>query len=171
VRLLLQLADQQRRSHTNANGQTALILAASNGHSEVVRALLSSDLASRHEVKECDRNVSAIILAVYNGHEETARVLIDGGAEFNLHHLHSGAALIHAADTGCVGLVRLLLRVGKRERGPNFVPDPVLLTAVNGRKVNAVKVRFIKLRNQLKKSSKIYIHFWGNALKIQRQLQ
>jgi len=64
-----------------SGGSTALMLASSNGHREVVQALL--DMGA--EVNAADRGgtVNALSLASSNGHREVVKLLLDKGAKVN----------------------------------------------------------------------------------------
>ncbi|MFQ5816385.1 MAG: ankyrin repeat domain-containing protein [Terriglobia bacterium] len=72
------------------NGTTALMVAASNGHAEVVRTLLEAgaDVDARTEggmpAPLNVRGMTALLGAAGGGHTDVVQALLDGGAEDNL---------------------------------------------------------------------------------------
>lgn len=60
------------------HGQTALMLAAMKGHTEVVRLLVQNGADLNVTAKY---NLSALMLAVINNHTEIVRILVQAGAD------------------------------------------------------------------------------------------
>jgi hypothetical protein len=63
------------------HGQTALMNAARDGHTPVVRLLVERGAGLNHTAKY---NLSAIMLAVINGRDAIVGVLADGGADLTI---------------------------------------------------------------------------------------
>ena len=72
------------------HGQTALMNAARDGRTEVVRLLAGRGAGLNHTAKF---GLTALMLSVIRGHIDVARVLIDGGAD--LHPRGTGAPGFH----------------------------------------------------------------------------
>jgi ankyrin repeat protein len=99
----------------NSNGQTALMLAAKNGHKEVVEVLLATGKA---EINAQSKNAqTALVLAAENGYKEVAELLLaTGKVETNDARDKNGlTALTRAALLGEKEVVELLLATGKVE--------------------------------------------------------
>jgi uncharacterized protein len=94
-------ADINARDHHH---QTALMLAATEGHTAVVEWLVRRGAALDHAAKY---GLSALMLAVVRGHGEIVRVLTDAGADVTLRG--SGAP-------GFAGLAALDLAVARNDR-------------------------------------------------------
>ena len=62
----------------NQCGQTALTIAAHQGHSDMVRFLIENDADLDYSAKY---NLSALMLAVIGGHQKVVRLLVDAGAD------------------------------------------------------------------------------------------
>ena len=88
-----------------------LLLAAGNGHDEVVQVLVNvGAYVDRHFPSE---DMSPLILASYNGHPNVVRTLINAGADPEQCRLTTGHfPLITAADRGHLEVVRNLLTAG-----------------------------------------------------------
>ena len=72
------------------HGQTAIMLASRNGHTDVVQLLVDANAELNATAKY---NLSAVMLAVLNHHDDVVRILVDAGAALNLRG--SGAPGFH----------------------------------------------------------------------------
>ena len=66
----------------NRHGQTALMLAAHDGHCEVVEALIAHGANLNITAKY---GLSALMMALVARHVEIARILVDAGTDLSLH--------------------------------------------------------------------------------------
>jgi hypothetical protein len=98
---LQELVEQGADIH--ADHEQALLFAANNGHSELVRFLLDhgADIHAKDDL--------ALQWTVDNGHLEIVRLLLDRGADL---HAENDIALEWAAEGGRLEIVRLLLDHG-----------------------------------------------------------
>ncbi|MCK6409750.1 ankyrin repeat domain-containing protein [Thauera sp.] len=104
----------------DAQGNTLLILAAREGHTAAVEALVSRRARLDYRNPAGD---SALMLAVLRGHEDTARALIKAGAAV----AHDGWAPLHyAAFEGRDSLIEPILAAGAEVN----VPAPNKATAL-----------------------------------------
>ena len=95
---------------SSADGFTALIIAASKGHVEILKILLNAgaDTSIQNE-----HGATALHYAAQNGHVEILKALLDAGADVNIKcELYAGTALIIAASKGHVEIVKALLDSG-----------------------------------------------------------
>jgi serine/threonine protein kinase len=105
------LAAGMRPDVTDAAGRTALVNAASRGHDQISRKLLSRGA----DVNARDRGGSTALMEAAQGdHKETAQVLLEGGADVNLRDDEGQTALMRAAARGHTEMVRVLLNRGAR---------------------------------------------------------
>ena len=86
---------------------TALIAAAYNDHTEVVRALV--DAGARLEAKEV-QDWTALLVACHNGHIGAARVLLAAGADVHTRDKDQQTPLMNAAGNGHVAVVSMLIQ-------------------------------------------------------------
>ncbi|MHC4620631.1 MAG: ankyrin repeat domain-containing protein [Planctomycetota bacterium] len=90
------------------NGTTALMVAAQNGHMEIVKALLEAK-ADVNIQRKTD-GVTALWMAAQNGHVEVVKLLLESKADVNVKDKTYGAtALMMAAQKGHTDIVKLLL--------------------------------------------------------------
>jgi ankyrin repeat protein len=111
----------------NADGDTALIAAARNGHEDVVRHLLSLpeiDTNAKNEVGD-----TALMIATRGDHNEIVGYLLDHEAiDINLQNQASDTALIAAAREGYENVIaRLLKQPGIDVNVRNKADDSALL--------------------------------------------
>lgn len=99
----------EKGAHVNKGkiGKTALMCAAQNGHTDIVRLLIE---------KGADVNTvaagtgTALMDAAGNGHADIVRILLEKGANVNVNV--GGTALMFAAREGNADIVRALLKKG-----------------------------------------------------------
>ena len=91
---------------------TALMSAASAGHTKVIRTLLDNgaDVNALTTYGE-----TALMLAAMRGHTETARVLLINGADVNARDEKGRTALMYAEHLGHTDIVKLLKQTGFEE--------------------------------------------------------
>lgn len=125
------LAAGMRPDVTDASGRTPLINAASRGHDQISRKLLSSGA----DVNARDRGGSTALMEAAQGdHKETARVLLEAGADVNARDGDGRTALVRAAARGHAEMVRLLLNRGARtEIRDKFGRDALTWAEINGK--------------------------------------
>ena len=91
-------------------GLTALMMASTNGRTEVVKLLL--DKGAEVNLKN-NYGITALFMASANGHTEIVKLLLDKGAEVNVKNTDDGVtALFMASANGHTGIVKLLLDKG-----------------------------------------------------------
>ena len=93
----------------DANGNSALSMAAFSGHEPVARLLLEAG-ADKHLAR--DDGLTALMLASENGHLEVVRLLLETGADKDLATNDGCTALPVASANGHLAVVRLLLETG-----------------------------------------------------------
>ena len=114
LRLTLQAGADRRR--TDSYNGTGLIRAADRGHVEVIRELLTTDIAVNHVNR---LGWTALLEAIILGdggprHTEVVRLLIGGGADVNLADGNGVTPLAHAQRRGQEAIVPLLQAAGAR---------------------------------------------------------
>ena len=94
----------------DGDGRTGLMLAAFNGHADIVKMLLDRDVP----VNKTDLSGRTALMYASTGHfPETVETLLTGGADPNLaDHQEGFTALMFAAAEGNARVVRLLLDHG-----------------------------------------------------------
>jgi ankyrin repeat protein len=98
----------------DANGTTALLLAAFDGHTPIVRLLLDrgADVRARNV-----QGRTALMCAASGGFDATVRLLLERGSEVNVQGRAEGfTALMFAANEGHIEVVRTLLQHGANPR-------------------------------------------------------
>ncbi|MFO7935138.1 MAG: ankyrin repeat domain-containing protein [Bacteroidales bacterium] len=95
---------------TDGDGRTGLMLAAFNGHTDIVKLLLDMDVP----VNKTDQSGRTALMYASTGHfPETVETLLTGGADPNMADNQEGfTALMFAAAEGNARVVRLLLDHG-----------------------------------------------------------
>ena len=94
---------------TDADGWSALLLAASQGHSQLARVLvgLGADVEFR-----LDGDVTPLHMASINGHSDIAAILVRAGANVDERSADGKTALMIAAANGHDDVVTALLDLG-----------------------------------------------------------
>jgi hypothetical protein len=105
----------------HANQSQALLLAANNGHNDIISFLLD------HGANIHVRNDLALQWAADNGHLETVRLLLDRGADVNA---ENDIALEWAVESGHLEIVRLLIDHGADVKSDDSLA--LLIAAENG---------------------------------------
>jgi ankyrin repeat protein len=89
-------------------GDTALMLASSNGHTEVVRLLIDNGAyVNACSEDPCDMT-TALISAAFDGHTDVVRVLIKHKANINARSNNGITALTYATSNGHIDVVHVL---------------------------------------------------------------
>ena len=98
---------------SNGNKQTALHLAAANGHNLVSGLLI--DRGADKEAKD-EKGQAPLHLAAANGHDPVARLLVDRGADKEVKDNEGQTALHHAAANGHNDVIGLLVDRGANKK-------------------------------------------------------
>jgi ankyrin repeat protein len=98
-------------------GQTALMIAAKNGQSDLVDFLLKQRVELNHTAKY---RLSALMLAVINGHGGIVRMLVEAGADLEIRGtgapgFQGKTALDLALEREQIGLVEALRKSGNNQ--------------------------------------------------------
>ena len=91
------------------DGWTALMHAARDGHTEVVKLLIDNGADLNHKSNHGD---TALMYAARDGHTDVVKFLIDNGVDLNHKNNVGGTALICAAREGRTEVVKLLIDNG-----------------------------------------------------------
>ncbi|KAJ8264746.1 hypothetical protein GJAV_G00154410 [Gymnothorax javanicus] len=122
-----------RREYVNSTAHdstTPLLLAAQQGHTRVVKALLRAG-ASANRVNDDD--TSPLFAAVSGGHMAVVELLVTEGAEVNRPYSASGWTCLHqAAFKGHAEMVRFLVSVAHVNAVDDFEITPVFVAAQYG---------------------------------------
>lgn len=92
------------------NGETALHLAAANGHTELVQYFL--ERAFNVDERATDTNETPLMQAVRNDHWDTVNLLLDRGASLTAENVYGQSALSYAVMDDRVELIELLVSQG-----------------------------------------------------------
>ncbi|CAE7828991.1 unnamed protein product [Symbiodinium sp. CCMP2456] len=143
VRLLLQAgADEsyyrnpRRMLGIDADHTTSLMMAAAEGHAEILRLLL--DAGAKKDLKDF-RGRTALHMAVFEGHTETVRLLVDAGADKDLRDDCGRTALILAARMARTEILSLLVNAGAEKNFRDSSGMTALMYAAAARAENDVE--------------------------------
>ena len=104
------LSDGAEINARDKSGVPALMWAANNGHTQVVKLLL--ERRADVNVKKIDTGVTALMMASHEGHTEVVKLLLDKGADVNVKDTDGVTALWMASQKGHTEVVKLLLAQG-----------------------------------------------------------
>lgn len=117
-------AEIRRGADVNApdkHGRLALVLAAQNGHTDVVRLLLDNGAdvngicIGGSSALSGEVGMTALMWATWTGRIETARLLLGRGASVNTKSVHGNTALLLAEGNGWSDIVEVLKQAGAKE--------------------------------------------------------
>jgi ankyrin repeat protein len=121
--------------------ETALMVAAGKGHTEIVKLLL--EMGANPDIQN-DFNGTALLNAAKEGHTESLRLILEADLEIDAKDIHGATALMHATQRGDTEMVRLILQknpdVNLREDGRWGSFSPALKMAAEGGHVDIVKL-------------------------------
>lgn len=123
-----------------ANGQTPLIIAASQRQSDMVELLLAHGAEPNAATETLG---TPLMYAVWNGDLASVEALLRGGADIDLKNIDGKTALMAAAANGHLALVDLLLRYGASVNDRTINGWTALMYAVWGRH-DAVVARLLE---------------------------
>lgn len=125
-------------SETDSNHDTALTLACTGGHEELVELLLSRNANIEHRDK---KGFTPLILAATAGHEKVVEVLLNHGANIEAQSERTkDTALSLACSGGRYEVVELLLNRGANKEHRNVSDYTPLSLAASGGYVNIIKL-------------------------------
>lgn len=105
------LADIEENIRTY-DDTTALIWAAKEGYTQVVKALLAVGVKVDYCLDSDDDGTTALRWAAAKGHADIVKLLLSAGADVNNAGLYTGSVLAGAAENGHKEIVELLLSAG-----------------------------------------------------------
>jgi ankyrin repeat protein len=161
VQALLSMPIPPNIDAVNNDGCTALMLAAFEGHTEVVGILIEHGAnVDAVDVNAVGNNAcTALMVAIMEGHTETAKMLIESGANVNAVGKWGLIALIIAASDGHTEIVDLLLRKGAHIPSGLYGEEKIVVsTALNQlkREEEEKTVKFTFLRGLEEETSELY---------------
>lgn len=125
-------------SETDSNHDTALTLACTGGHEELVELLLSRNANIEHRDK---KGFTPLILAATAGHEKVVEVLLNHGANIEAQSERTkDTALSLACSGGRYEVVELLLNRGSNKEHRNVSDYTPLSLAASGGYVNIIRL-------------------------------
>ncbi|XP_060527199.1 ankyrin repeat domain-containing protein 17-like isoform X2 [Cylas formicarius] len=125
-------------SQTDSNHDTALTLAASGGHDELVELLVSRGADIEHRDK---KGLTSLILAATGGHEKVVEVLLNHNADIEAYSERTkDTALSLACSGGRYEVVELLLTRQANKEHRNISDYTPLSLAASGGYVNIIKL-------------------------------
>ena len=114
------------------DGWTPLLIAAQQGHLEVVRCLIEEGKVNVNQALTTGE--TPLHVAVQNSHEAVVKLLIESGAVVNQQANNGWTPLLIAAQQGHTEVVRLLIEVGKADvdKANNIGNTALHIAAQNG---------------------------------------
>ena len=97
---------------TNTEGCTALAIAAQEGHTEIVRALLEADINKTTLEQREKEEFTPLALAAFAGHRDVLEVLIEAGANIRAKNISGSTPLALAAERGHAEVIQRLIELG-----------------------------------------------------------
>lgn len=121
---------------TDLQTRSALHWSAMNGHTEVVKMLLTS--GAEPDIKDKVYGYTPLMLAARQGHAEIVQCLLDKQCDPNQVDIHSETAVFDAVRNGNVNCAKLLLNAGASFDKVDHYGRTLLLTAVLWNRVSIV---------------------------------
>lgn len=125
----------------NGAGQTVLTLAASQGSTQIAKALIAK--GADVNIKVAD-GVTPIIFAAQRGHDEILKLLLDNGADPNQKTKNNGVTgttpLMLASSRNNASTIQLLISGGANINQKNSDGSTALIYAVNSHSLETAKV-------------------------------
>lgn len=123
---------------TESNHDTALTLACTGGHEELVRLLIEKGANIEHRDK---KGLTSLILAATNGHVKCVQFLVDKGADIEAQSERTkDTALSAACQAGKYEVVEFLLKHNANKEHRNISDYTPLSLAASGGYVNIIKL-------------------------------
>lgn len=119
----------------NRRGQTALFIAASMNHIELLYELIIAT-GGINKPDDIKRN-TPLIEAVSNGHEDTALLLLEYGADFDPQNFNNESALLIASSKGQTKVVDALIKAGVDVHSNTYKKTPLSEALSNGHEETA----------------------------------
>ncbi len=118
-------------SHRSSEADAALIVAANQGHGEIVESLLAK---GAHENDQEEKGCTALMYAARNGHTSIVESLLAKGADVNAQNEKGSTAIMFAARNGHTAIAESLLARGAdvNVHATNNGTTALILAAGNG---------------------------------------
>ena len=137
VKELLATKGVDINSKTEKSGWTALMLAATEGHCDVVKALVEN--GADVNAKDVISN-TALMSASMNGHTDAVKLLLASGANVNDKDYYGFTPVIKAATYGRCDTVKVLLDAGADPNAKDNIGECALSRAERGGHEDTVEV-------------------------------
>ncbi|CAI8021204.1 Putative ankyrin repeat protein MM_0045, partial [Geodia barretti] len=147
------------------HGESALIVAAREGRTEVVSLLLEAGANTDLQDIKYGLGYSALMMAAREGRTEVVSLLLETGANTDLQNMYGDSALMMAARMGRTAVVSLLIEVGANADLQNKYGDSALTIAVRGGWTEVVSLLVSLDRQQNKGCELLMLASKGGELK------